>query len=98
MPGETADTKSTPYKYKAFLSYSHRDKVWGDWIHKALESYRIPRRLVGAPGRDGPLPAKMFPIFRDREELASSADLNHEITEALEQSACLVAICSPNSA
>lgn len=25
-------------KYWAFLSYSHTDKKWGDWLHKALET------------------------------------------------------------
>jgi hypothetical protein len=29
--------------YWAFLSYSHTDKKWGDWLHKALEFvYHIP--------------------------------------------------------
>ena len=27
-------------KYWAFLSYSHADRQWGDWLHKALETYR----------------------------------------------------------
>jgi hypothetical protein len=34
------------YKYKAFISYSHQDKKWGDWLHKALETYRVPKGLV----------------------------------------------------
>jgi hypothetical protein len=44
------------FKYWAFLSYSHRDKKWGDWLHKALETYRIPRRLIGKESRDGKVP------------------------------------------
>jgi len=24
-------------KYRAFLSYSHRDTAWAKWLHKALE-------------------------------------------------------------
>jgi WD40 repeat protein len=98
MPGDSADAKGGPSKYKAFLSYSHRDKPWGDWLHKALESYRVPKRLVGTAGRDRAVPAKLFPIFRDREELSSSSDLNDQIKTALEQSAYLVVICSPHSA
>src|SRR5215472_13701492 len=35
------------HKYVAFLSYSHRDAKWGSWLHKALESYRPPKQLVG---------------------------------------------------
>ena len=85
-------------RYKAFISYSHIDKVWGDWLHKALESYRVPRRLLTEAGRDGAVPAKLFPIFRDREELPSSAALGQHINAALEQSAYLIVICSPNAA
>jgi len=86
------------YKYRAFISYSHLDRTWGDWLHRALETYRIPRRLAGTAGRDGPVPKTLFPIFRDREELPTASDLSSQITEALEQSACLVVICSPRSA
>ena len=44
---------AAPFKYRAFISYRHKDKVWGDWLHKALESYRVPRELAGQPGKDG---------------------------------------------
>ncbi len=98
MSGKPGEAKGGPFRYRAFLSYSHRDKQWGDWLHKALENYRVPSRLVGTAGRDGPVPAKLFPIFRDREELSSSSDLNGQIKVALEQSASLIVICSPNSA
>ena len=27
------------YRYRAFISYSHRDSGWADWLHRALESY-----------------------------------------------------------
>ncbi len=86
------------FKYRAFVSYSHVDRKWGDWLHRALETYRLPRRVVGTVGRDGPVPKRLFPIFRDREELPTASDLSSQITEALEQSACLVVICSPRSA
>jgi hypothetical protein len=85
-------------KYWAFLSYSHTDKKWGDWLHKALETYRVPRRLVGKDSRDGKIPEQLFPIFRDREELPVSADLGANINEALERSRYLIVICSPRSA
>jgi WD40 repeat protein len=82
---------SEPFRYKAFLSYSHLDGKWGAWLHKALESYRVPKRLVGVP-------ARLFPIFRDQEELASSSDLSAEIEKALAQSEFLIVICSPHAA
>ena len=86
------------FKYKAFISYSHSDKKWGDWLHKALETYRVPRAVIGQPSRDGKVPQKLFPIFRDREELPTSDDLGGMLKNALEQSAYLVVICSPNAA
>ena len=85
-------------KYWAFLSYSHTDKKWGDWLHRALETYRVPRRLVGKESRDGKVPQRIFPIFRDREELPVSADLSANINEALRESRYLIVICSPRSA
>jgi WD40 repeat protein len=85
-------------KYWAFISYSHTDKTWGDWLHKALETYRVPRRLVGKEGRDCKVPARIFPIFRDREELPVSSDLSANINQALNESRYLIVICSPRSA
>jgi WD40 repeat protein len=85
-------------KYWAFLSYSHTDKQWGDWLHKALETYRVPGRLIGRESRDGTVPPRVFPIFRDREELPVSADLGSNINEALRESRYLIVICSPRSA
>lgn len=85
------------FKYWAFLSYSHQDATWGDWLHKALETYRFPRRLVGKQSRDGLVPKQLYPIFRDREELSASADLGSNINEALRQSRYLIVICSPHA-
>ena len=33
-------------QYKAFISYSHADARWAQWIHHALERYRVPARLL----------------------------------------------------
>lgn len=85
-------------KYRAFLSYSHRDAKWGAWLHKSIESYRPPKRLVGKPTPRGSVPKRLSPIFRDREELASATDLNTVINEALRQSECQIVICSPPAA
>jgi WD40 repeat protein len=97
MSSEPASNR-TGFKYWAFLSYSHKDKHWGDWLHKALETYRVPSRLVGKDSRDGKVPPRVFPIFRDREELPVSADLSANINEALRESRYLIVICSPASA
>jgi hypothetical protein len=44
------------------------------------------------------VPKRIFPIFRDREELASSSSLGENIQNALRQSRALVVICSPRAA
>ena len=85
-------------KYRAFLSYSHRDTKWATWLHKSLESYRPPKQLIGTITARGPVPKRLAPIFRDREELASATDLGTLLNEALRQSACQIIICSPSSA
>jgi eukaryotic-like serine/threonine-protein kinase len=82
-------------RYKAFISYSHQDEAWARWLQKSLESYRVPRHLVGTRGERGSIPARVAPVFRDREDLSSAADLTHSVRAALEQSDSLIVICSP---
>jgi len=86
------------FRYRAFLSYSHRDGKWGTWLHKSLESYRPPKQIVGTVTARGPVPKRLSPVFRDREELASATDLGTLLREALSLSACQIVICSPSSA
>src|SRR6185437_5514656 len=99
-PGGTASAGRVLERanYWAFLSHSHRDARWGAWLHKALESYRPPKPLVGTHTQRGPVPARLSPIFRDREELASATDLGASINDALSRSLCQIVICSPSSA
>lgn len=85
-------------EYWAFISYSHHDVKWATWLHKALESLRIPKALVGRQSPHGPIPARLKPVFRDREELGASADLSGPIRKALAASNALIVICSPRSA
>jgi tetratricopeptide (TPR) repeat protein len=85
-------------RYWAFLSYSHKDSETADWLHGALEKYRVPRSLVGRDSPNGVVPASFGSIFRDRHELAASGDLGHTIREALATSRCLIVLCSPEAA
>ena len=85
-------------RYAAFMSYSHKDAAAARWLHRRLESYRIPRRLVGREGERGPVPARLTPIFRDREELPAAGDLSEKVRAALAASRALVVICSPDAA
>ncbi|PYS93585.1 MAG: hypothetical protein DMF64_04065 [Acidobacteria bacterium] len=86
------------YKYWAFISYSHQDETWARWLHESLETYKVPRRLIGRPSFYGPVPERVFPVFRDREELPGSFDLGGTLQAALRQSRILIVICSPRSA
>ena len=54
------------------------------------------RRACGVSDRG--LPERLFPIFRDRNELASGSDLGEAVTRALSNSDALIVICSPASA
>lgn len=85
-------------RYKAFISYSHQDEAWGRWLQRVVESYRVPGRLVGTEGRFGPVPARLAPVFRDREDLSSAADLTSSVKEELAASETLIVICSPAAA
>ena len=87
-----------PFKYRAFISYSHADEEWAKWLHRALETYRVPKRLVGKETPFGPVPERLTPVFRDRDELATATSLGDILTAALEQSACQLVICSMKSA
>ena len=84
--------------FKAFISYSHQDESWARWLQKALESYRLPKRLVGTRGLFGEIPQRLSPVFRDREDLSSASDLTSKIRGELEASETLIVICSPSAA
>jgi hypothetical protein len=85
-------------KYRAFLSYSHRDTAWAKWLHRALESYRIDNDLVGRETLHGPVPKTLRPIFRDREDFSAGHSLAEQTIAALDASQFLVVICSPDAA
>src|SRR5579871_6432540 len=71
---------------------------WATWLHHTLETYEVPPDLVGRPNLRGePVPASLYPVFRDEEELPADADLNRNIERALENSALLVVLCSPRA-
>jgi tetratricopeptide (TPR) repeat protein len=87
-----------PRRYRAFVSYSHRDKAIGEKLFRLLDSYRPPKQLVGRETPTGLVPPKLHPVFRDREELATAHDLSDRIRDALERSDALVVVCTPQSA
>lgn len=96
---ETVEASPTPYRYWAFISYSSHDKAWADWLHRSIESYGIPSRLVNHETPVGEAaPKRLRPVFRDRAELSASSDLAREIEDALAASRYLIVICSPAAA
>ncbi|MFQ3249465.1 MAG: hypothetical protein ACI9O6_001273 [Glaciecola sp.] len=97
------ETETLDRTYQAFISYRHADnkipgRQWATWLHQAIETYEIPDDLVGTTNQSGEkIPSRIFPIFRDEEELPAHADLGNAITLALDNTETLVVICSPNA-
>lgn len=82
-------------RYRAFISYSHSDEQFAAWLHRDLERYRIPARVVSALAIES---NRLGTVFRDRDELASSGDLTETIRAALAESRCLIVVCSEEAA
>lgn len=85
-------------RYWAFLSYSHADRLDAERLHRALEGYRIPSRLVGQLGPAGAVPPRLHPVFRDRDELTASERIGAVVENALAASRALIVVCSPAAA
>ncbi|MCR4793208.1 MAG: TIR domain-containing protein [Lachnospiraceae bacterium] len=78
-------------KYNAFISYRHAEadtKVASE-IQKGLERFNIPRAIQKKTGVK-----RIERIFRDKEELPITVDLNNDIDIALKESQHLIVICS----
>ena len=86
---------SSSGKYKAFISYAHADERWAQWLQRSLERYRVSRILRQ---QRPDLPSRLYPVFRDRDELASGNDLSEAIQSAMAASEALIVICSPAAA
>ena len=65
--------EAVPFRYRAFLSYCHRDGTWAKWLHSGLEGYRVdkdvgPMILLAAGG-------VYTEIYRDRSLRLAPVDL-----------------------
>lgn len=89
---------ASEYKYRAFISYSWADAQWGKWLQHAVETYRTPQKLIEKHAETREIPARLTPLFKDREEQAAGASIGASIQAALADSEFLIVICSPNSA
>lgn len=98
LSGSSTPGDGPPAGYRAFISYSHADIRVAKRIHRQLESYRVPARLVGRVTRTGLVGKSIGKLFRDRDELSVSADLSGKINLALRESQFLIVLCSVASA
>lgn len=82
------------FVYDAFISYRHTelDKFVAENLHKQLEAFRLPKSI--AKRRKGQK-TKIERVFRDKEELPLTSNLNDPIMAALNTSEWLIVICSP---
>ena len=80
------------YTFDAFISYSHRDLSWGNWLQRKLETFRIPKGLT--PDRPSD---KKLRVFRDQTDLTGT-ELQDSLRQNLRESRYLIVICSPASA
>lgn len=94
------ETNPLERNYWCFISYRHTDnreegRQWANWLHQALETYEVPKDLVGKTNERGEIiPSRIFPVFRDEVELGTGS-LSERISKALDHSKTLVVICSP---
>ncbi len=84
----------TALHYDAFISYRHTDldKFVAENLHKQLEAYRMPADVLKK--RKG-MKNRIERVFRDREELPLTSNLNDPIMMAINNSDWLIVICSP---
>lgn len=85
-------------KYWAYLSYAHADERLARKVQLRIESFRVPRTLRGKSVAGQVVGARLRPLFRDRDELASSGDLRDSLEAALGASGALIALCTPAAA
>lgn len=98
-------------RYAAFISYSHQDRKVAKWLHRAIETYRIPSDLKsdlrnddaaeGSGDENGAnriSPTALRPIFRDDDELGGASELGPKLEAALAAAEALIVICSPAAA
>ncbi len=86
------------FRYRGFISYSHKDTKFARWLHRGLERFQIDKDLVGRETRVGSIPKHLRPIFMDREDFAAGASLSAQSLRALNASQFLIVVCSPRSA
>ena len=82
------------YHYKAFISYKHDpvDSAVAAEIQTRLERFHIPYALQKEKSVK-----TLRPVFRDKDELSATENLNDTIKNALMETEYLIVICSTRS-
>ena len=88
------------FRFHAYIAYAAEDNLppgrpWADWVEEGLETYEVPRNVVGRPTPFGPIPPQLT-VFK--AEAVRGETLSPEVRLALEQSRTLVVVCSPAAA
>lgn len=81
------------YTYFAFICYTHTDYDEAKKLHKKLQSYGLPNRLI----KHNNEPKKLKPVFLDHDDLLSNS-YEEEDAKALQKSKFLIVVCSKNLA
>src|ERR1044071_3082363 len=87
-----------PFKYRAFLSYSHRDTAVAKAVHNRIEAFRVDRDLVGRATPMGPIPRQLRPIFRDRHDFEAGENPAAQTAAEMYNSAALTLLAPPAAA
>jgi len=96
----SADPRRAPTSAGGYaaISYSHSDEKDARWLHRRLETYRIPRGVAAEVGVRGLFGRRIGKVFRDRAEFAAGGELIEEIRAALRRSEHLIVLCWPKAA
>ncbi len=86
--------KENEFLYDAFISYRHGgiDQFVAETIHKKLESYRPPAKIVKNPNCTR---KRIKRVFRDSDELQLVSNLEEHLVETIKKSEFLIVICTP---
>ena len=87
-PSQATPTRSpTDHRSTSAPTATHRENYriaaerFAAWLQRQIETYRLPTRIAGAKGFD-----HLKPVFRDRADLPSSANLSYSLQESIAQS------------
>ena len=89
----TSESIDKKYTYFAFICYTHADYYEAKRLHRKLETYGLPNRLIKHTNKS----KKLKPTFLDHDYLLSNP-YEEEDAKALEKSKFLVVVCSKNLA